>query len=674
MPSERVSVAVIIPTREKVALVRQCLKSLFASGAEKVAELDVVVIEHGGEESRELIEKDYGGKPVRWMKGEEDWSYSQMNNAAAETAAPDTDYLLLLNNDIICRKDFLASMITAMQEHSDVGVVGAKLIHLDGTIQHIGIGFRTDGVPYHLLHNQKDDGTVSTLTRDDYYDAVTFACVLIRKNVWDEVGGLDEDYFFNYEDIDFCLKAREKGWKAFVPHRAKLVHLEGKSGENRQTKDHSVWRNMKVLKEKWIDTGKMSELFTVRVNTKAGTLRPDRLNVAFIPSCKGAGVPWWRMELPTKMLAAEGLLNVQVLYGEMDEKTLLTSLEHADIAVFQGWWADWVWKLAAMGAQRDFKMVYDYDDHPVHISPFAQAYRNFGTQEIYMDAADGTRMWLWRDGENGFNLGRNLDHRQRHLEIFNMVDMITTTTPPLHEYFTQRHNKCVRMLPNCIDFSIYREPYTNWTRKGGRPVRIGWHGGDNHFHDIKTLGKPLADYVNSHDVELVMFGSYYQAPFAGIDPNKVIEEEWVHVEAFPYKLASLGIDVAVIPLADASLPYMQFNRYKSDIKFLEYGALKIPSLVVAGSAPYAACVDGVNALTYQSDEEFKEKLDRLCQDAELRTTLGIAAYDWVREFRDLKKNIHRWAEAYAELASPVMPAGDEETTQFVGSNAVVEGS
>src|SRR5258706_15747338 len=93
------SVTVIIPTKGKVALVKQALASFFdsLSGDEKV---EVIVIEGGGEDAKILIEKSYADKPVRWMKAEDGWSFSQINNAAAKDVK--SDYLLLLNNDVIC--------------------------------------------------------------------------------------------------------------------------------------------------------------------------------------------------------------------------------------------------------------------------------------------------------------------------------------------------------------------------------------------------------------------------------------------------------------------------------------------------------------------------------------------------------------------------------------------
>ncbi len=687
MAQERPKVAVIIPTRGKLAFVRQCLKSLIASGADKTARLEVVIIEQGGAESRAIADGYMAaGKAVAWMKGEDDWSYSKLNNAAAATTS--SDYVLLLNNDTICKRGFLGHMLQAAQEHPDVGIVGAKLLLQDDRIQHIGVVFQSTGLPYHLAYGKPDDGSIATAGRDDYYDAVTFACALIRREVWDSLGGLDEAYHFNYEDIDFCLRAREAGYRSFLAHRAVLKHLEGQSGEYRSTEKHSIRRNLQILRDRWIYSGRLEKACLLRLNKRTGTFRDDRLNLAFMPSSPSAGVPWWRMELPAQKIMKMGLANVEIIYAGRDEAKIAKLLEQAHVLITQGFWSEWMRTLAGLRDQRPFGMVYDYDDHPIHISPLAQAYRTFGIEEIEMEADDGSKMWLWRDGQDGFNLEENMQNRQRQLEIFHLVDMVTTTVKPLQSYF-QSLNPKVELLPNCIDFDVWKHPWTLFERTPG-PVRIGWHGGDNHFHDWREIGQDVVKFVNSHDVRLVLFGAYYRSALRGIDSSKVEEHPWTRVEAFPPTLAMLGIDIGLIPLADPAKPYMAFNDFKSSIKAMEQAALRTPSLVPAGRLAYKGWKDRDNCLTYATGQELQEKLEELCQDAKLRRLLGARALEYVRENFDLERNIHRWVEAYEKVARGVdlgepatLPEDDlpavadgpaDEPLRAPASNAVPEGS
>jgi hypothetical protein len=157
------------------------------------------------------------------------------------------------------------------------------------------------------------------------------------------------------------------------------------------------------------------------------------------------------------------------------------------------------------------------------------------------------------------------------------------------------------------------------------------------------------DFVNSHDVRLVLLGAFYRGPLKGIDENKVEALEWVRVDAFPWRLSHAALDVALIPLANPAQPDFRFNGFKSEIKWLEASALKWPSLVQGGMRAYENCEDGVNALTYLTETEFKEKLEALCADAALRDRIAATAHDWVREYRDLDKNIHLWMKAYSQV-------------------------
>jgi glycosyltransferase involved in cell wall biosynthesis len=184
------------------------------------------------------------------------------------------------------------------------------------------------------------------------------------------------------------------------------------------------------------------------------------------------------------------------------------------------------------------------------------------------------------------------------------------------------------------------------------------------------------DYVNSHDVTLVLFGAFYKGALKGIDHSKVEEVEWTGIDVFPLKLASLAIDVAVIPLMDPTdtmagsrKQLFQFNKYKSDIKFLEYGALRIPALVAGRRDAYKFCEDGVNALTFDDQNEFYDKLHELCTDAELRVTIGSAALDWVREYRNLETRIGEWAETLNRVAKKFSYESDTFLLELVASQA-----
>lgn len=141
------------------------------------------------------------------------------------------EYLLLLNNDTeVITAAWLEEMVMYAQQKR-VGCVGAKLLYPDDTIQHAGVGFGIGGVAGHLhkYYPASSDGYMGRLNyvQDVYAD--TAACLLIRKEIYDEVGGLDESYAVAFNDVDFCVRVRQAGYTNVFTPFAQLYHYESKS-------------------------------------------------------------------------------------------------------------------------------------------------------------------------------------------------------------------------------------------------------------------------------------------------------------------------------------------------------------------------------------------------------------------------------------------------------------
>ena len=169
----------------------------------------------------------YKRQVVTWEgKG---FNYSALNNFGEKFATG--EYLLLLNNDTeVITAAWLEEMVMYAQQKR-VGCVGAKLLYPDDTIQHAGVGFGIGGVAGHLhkYYPASSDGYMGRLNyvQDVYAD--TAACLLIRKEIYDEVGGLDESYAVAFNDVDFCLRVRDKGYRIVWTPYAQLTHYESKS-------------------------------------------------------------------------------------------------------------------------------------------------------------------------------------------------------------------------------------------------------------------------------------------------------------------------------------------------------------------------------------------------------------------------------------------------------------
>lgn len=149
-------------------------------------------------------------------------SFARACNAGAARHAGDG--VLLLNNDVLLAPDALADMLDALETVPGAGICGTRLLFPDATIQHCGVVFG-GGVrgPYHVHRGRPGHAVARSVAE---FQAVTGACLLARREVWDALGGLDEDYPFGLEDVDFCLRARQHGWRVVCAAEADSLHFE----------------------------------------------------------------------------------------------------------------------------------------------------------------------------------------------------------------------------------------------------------------------------------------------------------------------------------------------------------------------------------------------------------------------------------------------------------------
>lgn len=178
-----------------------------------------------------------------------------MNNLGVSFA--DGDYVVLLNNDTqVITVNWLEELLMYAQRE-DVGAVGAKLYYADHTIQHAGVilalgAHRTAG-HCHYKQSRENLGYMGRLCYAQNFSAVTGACLMVKKALYDEVGGLDEGFAISLNDVDFCLKLREKGLlNVFTPF-AELYHFESISRglDDQGEKAQRYNRESEKFREKW---------------------------------------------------------------------------------------------------------------------------------------------------------------------------------------------------------------------------------------------------------------------------------------------------------------------------------------------------------------------------------------------------------------------------------------
>ena len=224
-------VSILIPNKDHVEDLRRCIDSILNKSSYE--NYEIIVIENNSTEQSifdyyETIKKHPSISVVTY---EGEFNYSKINNLGAKSAKG--EYLILLNNDTeVVTRTWIEELLMYSQR-SDVGAVGCMLYYEDYTIQHAGIvlglgAHRTAGHSHYRMAKE-NLGYMGRLCYAQNVSAVTGACMMTKKSLYDEVGGLSEDFAVALNDVDYCLKLREKGYlNVFTPF-AELFHYESKS-------------------------------------------------------------------------------------------------------------------------------------------------------------------------------------------------------------------------------------------------------------------------------------------------------------------------------------------------------------------------------------------------------------------------------------------------------------
>ncbi len=229
--TEEPLISVIIPNKDHLDDLTRCLESM--ENVNNYHNVEYIVVENNSVledtfEGYKELEKKYGDK-FKLVKWDGIFNYSAINNFGARYAKG--EYILLLNNDTsVIEPDSLRCMLAQCQR-AEVGIVGAKLLYDDDTVQHAGVIIGYQGVAGHAFTGIGDDvyGYFARAVLSQELSAVTAACLLTKRSVFDEVGGLDESFEVAFNDIDYCMKVRAAGYKIIYDPHAKLHHYEYKS-------------------------------------------------------------------------------------------------------------------------------------------------------------------------------------------------------------------------------------------------------------------------------------------------------------------------------------------------------------------------------------------------------------------------------------------------------------
>lgn len=255
IPSTKPRVSLVIPTRDMVRLLAQCVDSILQKT--RYREFDIVIVDNGSKEQETLryFEKLSQLANVKIIRDDSPFNFSRLNNLAITQV--DTPLVGLINNDLeVISPDWLEEMVSHAVR-TKVGAVGARLLYPNGLLQHGGVVLGIGGVAGHSHKGRPghDVGYFNRIILPGCFSAVTAACLVMRKEIYDEVGGLDEVNFqVAFNDVDFCLRIREKGYRIVYNPYAELYHHESASRGYETTSPEKFARfegEVERMKKRW---------------------------------------------------------------------------------------------------------------------------------------------------------------------------------------------------------------------------------------------------------------------------------------------------------------------------------------------------------------------------------------------------------------------------------------
>jgi GT2 family glycosyltransferase len=247
-------VSLCIPTRNGLAVLKPCLDAILKQTS--YPDFEVLVVDNQSDcpaTLEYLAALEAGDSRVRVFRYDQPFNFSAINNYAVAHARGEV--VGLVNNDIEPRHPEWLTEMVAHAVRPGVGCVGAKLYYPNGRIQHGGVVLGIGGVAGHAFRFEPGDATgyQGRLALAQNYSAVTAACLLVRKSLYQEVGGLDERLAVNYNDVDFCLKVKALGYRnVWTPH-AELTHHESytRGGPVSLKNRKHAEREFRLMRERW---------------------------------------------------------------------------------------------------------------------------------------------------------------------------------------------------------------------------------------------------------------------------------------------------------------------------------------------------------------------------------------------------------------------------------------
>ncbi|OIQ90351.1 chondroitin synthase [mine drainage metagenome] len=565
LPEIKPLVSILVPTRNQIGFLQRCVESVIEKT--KYPAYELIVIDNDSDDADtcryldaiEAREAELAGR-LRVLRQPGPFNFSAMNNAAARAARG--DYLLLLNNDTAALHDDWLDEMMGHAVRPDVGIVGAKLLYPDGKIQHAGVILGMRGPAEHPFIGRapEDRGYFGRAQLVQDLSAVTGACLLVRKSVYEQVGGLDEtDFKVSYNDIDLCLKVREAGLRIVFTPFSLLLH-EGSASQKGKVEaapDEAKLKRYAAEKDamyrKWLPQLAFDPAYNRHLSLASTEfLLDDQPCLSWDPEWRP------RPRILVHPADREGC-------GEYRIISPMRALNRAGMT--QGWETMRLFEPAEMQRMDPDVLVVQRQMEWPQIEAIERHGRYHGAFRVF--EIDDLITNLPVKSVHKAQIHKDIAKRFR--KAAGLCNRLVVATEPLAQAYAGFADEVV-VCPNHVEGA--RWGHLQPPRAERAKPRVGWAGGIGHTGDLELIADVVRD--TAAEVDWVFFG---MCP----DSLKGVVKEFhpgVPLDQYAAKLASLDLDLAVAPLEDNP-----FNDAKSHLRLLEYGILGYP-VICSDLTPY----------------------------------------------------------------------------------------
>ena len=536
-------VSLIVIVRDDLAMAQRCVMSVLEHT--RYPHYEILLIDNQSQESatREWLAgvEQMGSSQIKVLRSPELLSHSEACNQAALNA--NGDYLLLLRPDVaVIESDWLDALMNHGQR-PEVGVVGARTVNAEGRVTHAGLILGLEGPAAGVFLGEPLDapGYMQRLQVDLNMSAVADSCLLVRKSLFMQVGGMDAQYFADQgADVDLCLRVSDTGHLVVWTPRATLLHGVEKKVMPVATEDalYARWLPRLARDPAYNSNFSLSQPGGFKLADPQISWRPLNVfrpvPVVLAHPADEMGCGQYRIIQPFNALRSVGLIDGALSRGLMH----VTDLERyaPDVVVLQRQIS--AERLEAMRRMRAFSgafKVYELDDYLPNL-PLKSVHRSHMPRDIVK------------------SLRRGLSY----------VDRFVVSTEAIAEAFGDFHPD-IQVRHNTLDPRFWGASLPESERRTAAKPRVGWAGGASHTGDLEMIEDVIKALAG--EVEWVFFGMCPDR----LRPYIHEYHPGVPIAQYPAALARLNLDLAMAPV-EQNL----FNECKSNLRLLEYGACGYP--------------------------------------------------------------------------------------------------